>query len=76
MAMRKHPAAWIILLRDNEGPLDLIEGLNAATKHTTKGKYHKTKHAPALLESIRPALVRKAAPNCERFFRIVLEKLA
>jgi hypothetical protein len=128
---RKHPAAWNILLRDSEGPLDpsrpppkadsifwmvetmeswfhadkdalaqyykkgfrkdalkpnpnveeiskrdLIQGLNFATKDTTKGKYHKTKHAPALLESIKPELVRRAAPNCERLFKAVLDKLA
>ena len=47
---------------------DLIDGLKAATKETTKGKYHKTKHAPAILQSISPALVRKSAPNCERLF--------
>jgi hypothetical protein len=131
IAMRKHPAAWNILLRDSEGPLDpnrplsktdsifwmlemmeswfhadkdavalyyksgfgknamksnpkveeiskqdLIEGLKAATKETAKGKYHKTKHAPALLELIHPALVRKAAPNCESLFHVVLDKLA
>jgi len=141
IALRKHPAAWNILLRDSEGPLqpvqsallclkqqcepaqadsifwmvemmeswfhadkdaleacyktgfrrsalkanpnveeiskhDLIEGLNAATKDTPKGKYHKTKHAPALLQAIRPHLVRKAAPNCERFFRAVLDGLS
>lgn len=45
---------------------DLIEGLKAATKDTTKGKYHKTKHAPALLQSIKPALVRKAAPQLRK----------
>jgi hypothetical protein len=110
--LRKHPAAWNILLRDREGPWnedlsvslcakqgwqsskagsifrmvqmmeswfhadkdalecyyktgfrkaalkanpnveeiakqDLIDGLKAATKETTKGKYHKTKHAPS-----------------------------
>jgi Domain of unknown function (DUF4276) len=129
IALRKHPAAWNILLRDSEGPLnqdlptsdsifwmvemmeswfhadkdaleryyrngfrrdalkpnpnveeipkqDLIDGLKAATKDTTKGKYHKTKHAPALLQSITPALVRKAAPNCERLFKVILDKLA
>lgn len=130
IAMRKHPAAWNVLLRDSEGPLqpnrpaslagsifwmvemmeswfhadkdalehyyksgfrkaalkanpnveeiskqDLIEGLKAATKDTAKGKYHKTKHAPALLQAIKPALVRKAAPNCERLFTSVLGKL-
>ena len=131
IALRKHPMAWNVLLRDSEGPLDpnrpashagsifwmvemmeswfhadkdalegyyktgfrkdalkpnpnveeipkhdLIEGLKAATKDTTKGKYHKTKHAPILLQSIKPALVRKAAPICERIFRVVLDKLA
>jgi hypothetical protein len=128
IAMRKHPTAWNILLRDSEGPWkedlqtsdsifwmvemmevwfhadkdaleayykagfrrtalkpnpnveeipkqDLIDGLKAATKDTTKGKYHKTKHAPALLQSIKPTLVRKAAPNCERLFTLVLDKL-
>jgi hypothetical protein len=128
IALRKHPGAWNILLRDSEGPWnqdlptsdsifwmvemmeswfhadrdaleayyktgfrkaalkanpkveeiskhDLIEGLKAATKDTSKGKYHKTKHAPALLQSIKPALVRKAAPNCERLFKVVLDKL-
>jgi hypothetical protein len=130
IALRKHPAAWNVLLRDSEGPLqpdrpaspagsifwmvemmeswfhadkdalegyykigfrkaalksnpnveeipkqDLIEGLKAATKDTTKGKYHKTKHAPALLQAIKPALVRNAAPNCERLFALVLEKI-
>jgi hypothetical protein len=131
IALRTHPAAWNVLQRDSEGPLqpnwpasradpvfwmvelmeawfhadkdalegyykggfrkdalkanpnveeipkqDLIEGLSAATKDTTKGKYHKTKHAPALLQAIKPALVRKAAPNCERLFKVVLDKLA
>ena len=55
---------------------DLIDGRRAATKDTTKGKYHKTKHAPALLQSIKPALVRNAAPNCERLFKVVLDRLA
>jgi uncharacterized protein DUF4276 len=44
---------------------DLIAGLNAATKDTTKGRYHKTKHAPKLLELIAPTKVRHTAPNCE-----------
>ena len=55
---------------------DVIEGLNAATKDTTEGKYHKTKHAPALLQSIKPELVRKAPPNCERLFKVVLDRFA
>jgi|ERR1035441_8490269 hypothetical protein len=99
IALRNHPAAWNVLLRDSEGPsqpnrpaslagsifwmVEMMESwfhadrdaLKAATKDTTKGKYHKTKHVPALLQSIKPALVRKAAPNCERFFASVLDKL-
>ncbi|MGA2593498.1 MAG: DUF4276 family protein [Bryobacteraceae bacterium] len=140
IAMRKHPAAWNILLRDSEGPFkpslsvslcekagwpppradsifwmvemmeswfhadkdcleeyygsgfrkkaltanprveeipkqDLIDGLKDATRDTKKGAYHKTKHAPFLLEKIRPALVRTAAPNCERLFQVVLGAL-
>jgi len=38
--------------------------------------YHKTKHAPKLLGLIDPALVRKAAPNCDRMFSLILEQLS
>ncbi len=55
---------------------DLMDGLKAATKDTKKGAYHKTKHAPTLLEMIAPRLVRQAAPNCDNFFTTVLAKLA
>jgi len=56
---------------------DLIAGLRAATKDSQKGNYydHKTSHAPELLASIQPQLVRRAAPNCERLFQTVLAKL-
>lgn len=54
---------------------DLTNGLKEATRATGKGKYHKTNHAPDLLERIDPALVRKAARNCERLFFTVLAKL-
>lgn len=139
-AMRKHPSAWNILLRDSEVPYrsdlsrslcekqgwdpshtdsifwmvqmmeawfhadkealesyygqhfhrnalranpnveeiskpDLMDGLNAATKDTPKHKYHKTRHAPALLERIDPAKVRKAAPNCDKLFATILGRL-
>lgn len=42
---------------------DLLSGLNDATRDTTKGRYHKTKHAPKLLELIDPGRVRRAAPT-------------
>jgi hypothetical protein len=47
---------------------DVLTCLSAATKNTQKGRYHKTQHAPAILERINPALVRKAAPHCEALF--------
>ena len=54
---------------------DLLDGIKAATKNTTKGAYHKTKHAPDLLAVIEPNRVRAAAPNCERIFQMVLARL-
>jgi len=54
---------------------DLESGLKAAIEKTKKREYHKTKHAPSLLEAIHPELVRQAAPNCDRLFDIVLAKL-
>lgn len=50
---------------------DVRKRLNKASGDT----YHKTNHAPKLLERIDPALVRKAAPNCERMFRTILAML-
>ena len=50
---------------------DLKNGLKAATRDTQKGPYHKTHHAPALLESIDPLLVCAAAINCRRLFEAV-----
>ena len=55
---------------------DVYSRLKRATKNTKPGEYHKTKHAPALLAAIDVSLVRAAAPNCERMFRIMLGKLA
>lgn len=47
---------------------DVQTGLEAATRQTSKGCYHKTEHAPRLLEKLNPAMVRKAAPHCDRLF--------
>lgn len=55
---------------------DVIEGLKSATRGTRKGSYHKTKHAPGLLEAIDPCLVRKAAPHCDQLFSAVLAELS
>lgn len=47
---------------------DVLNGLNTATSNSSKGKYHKTKHAPALLSAISPAKVQDVAPSCKRLF--------
>ena len=47
---------------------DVFEALKTATKDTSKGRYHKTKHAPSLLKLIDPALVKQASAHCRRMF--------
>lgn len=42
--------------------------LGEATKKTSKGKYHKTQHAPKLLALLDVDKVRRAFPSCERLF--------
>ena len=46
----------------------LASGLENATRSTQKGRYHKTHHGPQILERIRPEVVRRKAPGCERLF--------
>lgn len=47
---------------------DVINGLADSTRMTSKGRYHKTNHAPQLLAAMDPVKVRAAAPNCSRLF--------
>ena len=54
---------------------DVLTCLNEATGNTQKGAYHKTQHAPAILERINPGKVKKAAPNCQRMFNEILTRL-
>jgi hypothetical protein len=54
---------------------DLEDGLRTATRATRKGAYHKTAHGPMLLALIDQDRVRQAAPNCDRLFQAVLDKL-
>jgi len=53
------------------GKEDLETALTNATRNTSKGKYHKTRHAPQLLEQLDVARVRKAAAHCDRLFSIL-----
>ena len=48
---------------------DVLEGLKEFSRRTSKGPYHKTKHAPCVLELVDAELVRGAAPECERLFQ-------
>ncbi len=50
---------------------DVIKTLDTATKDTSKGRYHKTKHAPSLLKLISPARVKQASGHCRRLFESV-----
>ncbi|WP_242062035.1 DUF4276 family protein [Nostoc punctiforme] len=49
--------------------------LVAATRHTEKGKYHKTKHAPKLLKLLDADKVRQASPYCDRLFTTLTAKM-
>lgn len=55
---------------------DVLSCLRSATRETAKGQYHKTAHAPQLLEKIDPDLVRKASRNCDRLFQALTKRLA
>jgi hypothetical protein len=54
---------------------DLVPALKRATRGTTKGEYHKTRHAFDLLAQIDPEKVRSRAPHCERLFQTLLDHL-
>lgn len=54
---------------------DVIESIKRAIRETKKERYHKTQHAPRILESLDSQKVRKVAPNCDRLFRELLAKL-
>lgn len=54
---------------------DVEDGLKTATQNTSKGRYHKMRHAPELLKRIDPGKVRGAAPNCHRLFETLKSKL-
>ncbi len=43
-------------------------GLKKATENTAAKAYHKTKHAFAILETIRPSVVSDSCPSCRRLF--------
>lgn len=68
-ALRKNPRVEEIL------KADVVECLKQATRNTQKGAYHKTAHAPHILELLDPDKVRKAAPECDRLFCEILTEV-
>ncbi|MBL8189287.1 MAG: DUF4276 family protein [Acidobacteria bacterium] len=54
---------------------DLLSGLHRATEKTSKGRYHKTIHAPEILKRLDVAKVRQAAWYCDRLFQTLTEKM-
>ena len=49
--------------------------LKTATGRTTKGEYHKIKHASELLESLDVTQVRQASPYCDRLFNTLKSRI-
>jgi hypothetical protein len=45
--------------------------LKRATRKTQKGEYHKTRHAPEILEKIKPELIQAKAKYCRRLFAVL-----
>ena len=54
---------------------DLLPKLQKATRDTPNGKYHKTRHAPKLLERLDADKVRSRAPHLNRLFTMLETKL-
>ena len=52
-----------------------LPSLEAASRQTKKGLYHKTRHLPDILGRISPAKVRERAWHCDRIFVTLAEKL-
>ncbi len=51
----------------------LGRSLEKATRETKKGAYHKTRHAPEILERIRASVVRVKAPYCDRLLKTLAD---
>ena len=55
---------------------NLESTLKTATANTTKGEYHKIKHAYKLLELLDVDKVCQASPYCDRLFTTLTAKMA
>lgn len=55
---------------------DVIDGLARATRDTTKGEYHKTRHGFAILENLDPARVSERSPHARAFLDFLRGQLS
>jgi len=53
----------------------LEPSLKAATRQTSKGEYHKIRHASKLLGLLNVDKVRVAASHCDRIFTVLIKKM-
>lgn len=54
---------------------DVMSRLRSATKATSKGPYHKTRHGFDILERIDPGRVRQRSAHADAFFTFLLARL-
>jgi hypothetical protein len=54
---------------------EVLDRLSRATTETSKGEYHKVKHAPFLLEKLDPHKVQRRAEHCRQLFEAVMARL-
>ena len=54
-----------------EPKVDVSQALERATERTPKGRYHKIKHASALLKRIDVERVKDRCPHCKRLFNVL-----
>ena len=54
---------------------DVYQRLKNATSNTTKGEYHKVRHAPFLLGQLDADRVQERAPHCRRLFESIKARL-
>lgn len=52
---------------------NIERALKRATRSTTKGEYHKIKHAGGLLGLLNPTVVGRHCPSCKRLFDVLQE---
>lgn len=53
----------------------VYQGLEMATRNTTKGAYHKIRHGPKILAMLNVQKVREKARHCDRLFTLLEESL-